>query len=164
MEAVQVLSDYETERGKPMPSRNHALAQLYLITAFVRHKEEFAILPELSLELEGRPFVPDVSVYPKLSLASQTVLDWQHDEIRMTEPPAMAVEILSPAQPLDDLIGKAYAYLAAGVKSCWIVQPAFETITIFEPDKKPKTHTSGEVVDPATGITVKIEEIFRPID
>jgi Uma2 family endonuclease len=154
MEAVQTLSEYELERGKPMPSKNHAIAQINLLAALLRFKDEYSILPELSLELDGQPFTPDVTVYPRLET------DWQHDEVRMTEPPLLTVEILSPKQTMDELMRKAEAYLTAGVKACWILQPMIETLSVLQPGRKPQTYTSGEVTDPATGITVTLEEIF----
>jgi Uma2 family endonuclease len=163
MEAAQTLSDYELERRKPMPSRNHSMTQLNLIAAFLPHKKELFILPELSLELDGQPFVPDICLYRRFGEEAPEMLDWQHDEIRMTAPPLIAVEILSPTQPSGELMRKTDAYLAAGVKSCWIVQPAFETITVFEPGQKPATYSAGEVTDPTTGITIQVEEVFQPL-
>lgn len=156
MELAQALTDYELERGKPMPSANHALIQTSMIGAFLRCAEGYSIFTELSLELDGQPYVPDVSVYPRLKA------DPLHDQIKLTEPPLLVIEILSPTQPLDELIQKANAYLGAGVKSCWIVQPALEVIAVMEADKKPKLYTGGEVTDPGTGMTVNVEEIFGP--
>jgi Uma2 family endonuclease len=156
MPVVATVTEYEQERGKPMPSKNHGLVQLYLGIAFAKHDDRFTVIPELSLELGGRPFVPDLSVYPKLPI------DWRHDEIRMTDPPLTVVEILSPTQGMEELISKADAYFEAGVKSCWIVQPMLEAIAVLVPGKsKTELHSSGEITDPATGITVKVDEIFR---
>ncbi len=62
---------------------------------------------------------------------------------------------------MDELIRKALAYLEAGVKACWIVQPALETIAVILPDRKPEVYSSGEVTDPGTGIKVEVEEVFR---
>lgn len=151
-----VISQYETERGKPMPSRNHALVQSYLTVAFMRYADKFSILPEFSLELDGKPYVPDLSVYPRFRA------DPLRDEVKGTEPPLLTVEILSPAQPLDDLVKKVNAYLEAGVQSCWLVQPSLQTITLFLPGQTPKTYTEGEVTDPATGIAVTFEDVFCP--
>ncbi len=48
MEAVQALSDYELERGKPMPSTNHAFVQVPMIGVLLHYAGEFSILSELS--------------------------------------------------------------------------------------------------------------------
>jgi Uma2 family endonuclease len=155
MEVAEPLTEYEQERGKPMPSTNHAVAQFNLILALQRYKDRYSILPELSLELAGRPLVPDISIYPKLAI------DWRHDEVKKTEPPLMVIEILSPKQSLDEVVRKADAYLEGGVQSCWVVQPVLETIAVLLPGEKPKVYSTGEVTDPPSGITVKLEEVFQ---
>ena len=52
---AETLSDYERERGKPMPSKNHSVAQFRLIVALSRYSSDFSILPELNLKLGGQP-------------------------------------------------------------------------------------------------------------
>ncbi len=146
---------YEEERGKPMPSKNHALVQSCLAGVLFKYRDKVTVLSELSLELDGQPLVPDVSVFPKLSV------DWHNDEIKMTEPPSLVIEILSPTQPLDDLVKKADVYFAAGVKSCWIVQTSLKTIVVLTPDQTPVFHLSDDVTDPGTGVAVSVGEIFR---
>lgn len=155
MQVTEPRPGYEQERGKPMPSKNHGLVQLFLGNALLRYAEQYTVIPELSLDLDGRPLVPDLCIYPKLPI------DWRHDEVRMTEPPLTVVEILSPTQGMDEVVRKADVYFEAGVKSCWIVQPVLEVVAVLVPGNKARFFTSGEVTDPATGITVKIDEIFR---
>jgi Uma2 family endonuclease len=154
MQVAATMTSYEEERGKPVPSKNHAIVQSYLILALMQHRDKFTILSELSLELNGEPFVPDISVFSKLSI------DWHNDEVKLTDPPSLAIEILSPTQAVDDLVKKADTYFAAGVESCWIVQPSLETIVVLTPNAKPEFHSTGLVVDPATKIEVSVTDIF----
>jgi Uma2 family endonuclease len=155
MQAIETLSEYELERGKPMPSKNHAIVQTFLIVALSHYAEQYTIMSEVALDLAPRPLTPDVCVYPKLSL------DWVHDEVKMSEPPLLVIEILSPKQYMSDLVEKMEIYFAAGVQSGWLVQPTLKSIAVFTPDMQPHVYTGGEVVDPATGITIKLSEIFR---
>jgi Uma2 family endonuclease len=118
---TEALSDYEKERGKPLPSFSHGTIQADLIIALGEHRSEFSIVSELSLELPVESkggeangnagsgdraamvratrrttalrVTPDISVYRKKEV------DWTHDVVRMTEPPLLAVEIVSPTQP-----------------------------------------------------------------
>ncbi len=147
--------EYEEQRGKPMPSKNHGIVQSNLIIALGPFRKEFTIVSELSLELEGRPFVPDISVFPKLPV------DWHNDEATLSDPPSLVIEILSPTQAVDDLVKKADVYFAAGVRSCWIVQPSLKMIAALAPDAEPEFHARGTVVDPATGIEVAVEDVFQ---
>ena len=149
-----ISSEYELERGKPMPSKNHSRIQRRLLFALVRFEPHYEALPEFSLELEGDKSVPDISVYPA------SPVDWQHDEIRSTEPPLLTIEIVSPTQSHYSLLEKSRAFLEHGVPICWIVQPELEAIIVMKPNAKPRIFTSGRVSDEATGIFVDIEDIF----
>ena len=158
-----VLSDYDREldeyaknKGKWMPSYNHALVQSRLVGAFLPFAD-FAILSELTLELpDARRLTPDISVFP------HRASDWRHDEIRVTAMPRMAVEIISPTQGLQEILDKLDLYFEYGVKSVWVVQPGMQAIVIYEPGEgsRPQVVTTGEARDPATGLTARLEEIF----
>jgi hypothetical protein len=56
---------------------------------------------------------------------------------------------------------KARKYFAQGVKSCWIVQPELQIISVLHPEAKPRTFDSGMVEDTVVGITIPIEEVFE---
>jgi len=75
--------------------------------------------------------------------------------------PLTTIEILSPKQDLDTLLEKAELFLAAGVKSCWIVIPAVGTIAVFT---GPTTYRSfangGAVIDEVLGVEIPLAEIF----
>lgn len=150
------LTEYEIERGKPMPSKNHSLIQSNLNgVLWSRYRNEFSILPELSLGLPGvQPMVPDLSIYPKKQY------NGFRDEIKVAEPPITVIEILSPTQSTESFAGKFEAYFAAGVKSCWFVQPLVDTIFVITPDKNISVFHKGMLTDPATGITLDLNEIF----
>jgi Uma2 family endonuclease len=155
METLEMLSEYELERGKPMPSFNHAVVQTRLITILSRIiSGDLLILSELTIELESGPLTPDICIYPDQEV------NWVHDKIRMSEPPLLVVEILSPKQYLSDLMEKMELYFAAGVKSGWLVQPSLRSIAVFTPDMDSTVYTSGELTDPALGITINLDEIF----
>ena len=145
---------YEEERGKPMPSRNHAVVQMRLGIELAKHKEFFP-LPELTLEL-----VPDKWLVPDISVYKHTPVDFRHDVVRASEPPLLTVEILSPSQGLEEVLDKVEFYLANGVQSVWLVIPALHSATIFLPDGSRQVHQNGLVRDPAIGLTVDLDAVF----
>ena len=154
MQTTTPTSDYEIERGKPLPSLNHSVTQALLVGAFLRYRPHYTVASELSLELEGQRFTPDICLYPKL----QT--DPMQDQIRMTEPPILTVEIESPTQSTQDLVDKIRLMLGLGVRSAWLVQPTLQTVTVFHPGTKPQTFTQGQIEDDATDVEVSVEEVF----
>ena len=144
---------YEEERGKPMPSRNHSAVQTNLIGEFLRHKE-FRTHSELTLEINGQPLTPDLSVYPR------TPLDLRHDIPRAHNPPLLVVEILSPQQPTQMVMDKVDIYFAFGVKSCWVVSPTMHSIQILTADGGETVLNSGTATDPVTGLTADLAAVF----
>jgi Uma2 family endonuclease len=148
MNTTEPISDYELERGKPMPSFNHSVLQLRLGKLLANsYEKEFVFASELSISLADKPFVPDLCIYPKRKI------DWQNDEVRVSEPPLTIIEISSPKQDFEDFEHKLKAYFNAGVKFT-------ETLTIFYPNEKPISFTTGEAVDKTNGIKLNVDELF----
>jgi len=156
METPDPISDYERERGKPPPSKAHGYIQWNLSVALAAFQDQYTGFSELTLELDGQELTPDLSVYPK------TDVDLVHDEIRVKEPPLLAVEIASPTQNIQDLIDKIEFLLDAGVQSCWLVQPPLRTVTVFPGTLDGTTVSSGSVTDPVLDIEVSLKAIFDP--
>jgi len=153
--AETTVSDYERERGKPRPDVLHSFIQPRLCYVLSAAEAEYTTLSEVDLVLDGRKIVPDLSVYPAGHF------DWTHDEPYLTDPPLLTVLIATTGQPLADLEEAAQFLLEVGVQSCWLVQPSLQTITIFGGDGRSSTYAEGTVKDPATGIEVTLDEVFR---
>lgn len=60
-------SEYELERGKPMPSFEQGMTQRQFILSFARYEDILAV-PELSIDLQGFKRVPDVAVFWKQTM------------------------------------------------------------------------------------------------
>lgn len=77
--------------------------------------------------------------------------------------PDLVVEVLSPSDPISELLVKVQMYQESGVQLVWVVDPDLETITIIAPNQ-PITilsitdHLDGGDVLP--GFTVPVSEIF----
>lgn len=52
-------------------------------------------------------------------------------------PPLLAVEILSPSDKQEDILEKVQDYLASGTKLVLLLEPVFETATLFRPGDRP---------------------------
>lgn len=140
-EASSVEHEYVTERNKPMPSKNHSRIQTKvgsLIT--VNYEDKYVIHSELTLNLEDWVAVPDLSIYPF------TPYNPLEDEIKVTDAPLGAIEILSPKQSQSDLVLKAQKYFEKGVKSVWIIFPALQNIYVFSSALDYEIYRKGEVL------------------
>ena len=68
------ISDYELERGKPMPSINHSIVQLNIgFELKTRYREQFRFMSEINIEVAGRVTVPDIGIFAKMPVTSVVV-------------------------------------------------------------------------------------------
>lgn len=159
MEAVATPLEeltYEQERGKPMPSKNHAIIQSRLVSYFDRaYGDRLDALSELSLQLPDQKVVPDLAIYLKVEF------DPLNDEISMSQIPLGVVEIISPSQGQEELIEKARRYFAGGVQSYWLVNPTFKLIHLTHDARSFRTVTEGVLRDEVLGVEVELGVVFR---
>lgn len=157
MQKVIEISQYELERGKPMPSKLHGYVQTKLITALdTRYGEQYTLFSELSLDLSDWESVPDISIYPKMEI------DFSEDQVRMKEPPLCAIEILSPSQGFQEMIDKAKNYFGHGVKSCWLVIPTVKNVYVFSSATAYQIFLADQTLtDGVLGIELELAKVFR---
>lgn len=163
MEAItEQLSDYELERGKPMPTLNHAIIQANLIFALKLHYRHLhSIVSEINLTMPSRPdTVPDIAIYPKLQI------DFLHDVMSMTDMPLTAIEIVSPShrnagRSDAEIIAKFERYFNAGVTSCWLVIPSLQAVAVYSSIGKYQFFTNEKTLsDTVTGVELPLSDIF----
>ncbi|QDT39533.1 Uma2 family endonuclease [Stratiformator vulcanicus] len=106
----------------------------------------------------GSSFGVDVVYFDAATLAQQA-----DDETYLTGVPTLVVEILSPSDSHQYVEAKVKDYLAAGVTLIWVVDPAFRSVTIFEPNTPPRMVSgNGEVsCEPQLpGFAVPVSKFF----
>lgn len=158
MEAVvDQVSEYERERGKPMPTLNHSVVQGNLVFALkLKYRHQYDFLPELNLTMPERPdAVPDIAIYPRLAI------DFLHDVTSMTQMPLTVIDIISPSQSYDEILAKFERYFNAGVRSCWLVMPSFQAISVYSAiGKYAFFPDSATLTDVVTGIELPLADVF----
>ena len=157
MEAVLDVSEYERERGKPMPNTTHAIIQSNLVFELrSRYNEQYRALSELTLDTPPNGSTPDVVIYPFFEA------DFTKEyPARRSDAPLVTVEIQSPSQSLDEMVDKAEIYFEFGAKSCWIIQPRIEGIFVFDqPNHYQFFHHDDVLVDPNFDIKLSLAAIF----
>jgi Uma2 family endonuclease len=153
---MEPLSEIETFETEEIMSVNHSRTIQRIGTYLERYDDLYDILPELEMKLSGKYVKPDISIYPNLPE------DWDTDIIFLTEPPIVAVEVLSPKQAMTDITDKINnIYFPAGVQSVWIVVPLLQTLTIRTPNSQKITFSNGIVKDPVINIEIPLDYIFR---
>jgi len=157
MDAATGKSEYEIERGKPTPSKNHSIVQTNLVGYFfVHYQDKFRALSELTLLIDEKKYIPDVVLYEKIDFEPG------QDESAVSDIPLCAIEILSPKQNLTELIIKSHLYFEAGVQSYWLILPDLKTVYVFSaPDAYEAYVKKGILKDQQLDIELDLEKVFR---
>jgi Uma2 family endonuclease len=157
MQKTIEISDYELERGKPMPSKLHGYIQSqFVLNIGMTYPGKFSVFSELTLKLGPWESVPDISIFPKM------VIDYTEDEVKVTEAPLCAIEIISPSQGLPELFSKAKQYFSYGVKSCWLVIPVFKNVYVFSSPTQYQIFRDTEtLVDPVIDVKLELSKVFN---
>lgn len=154
-QVLEVVSDYELERGKPLPNFNHGYIQANLIVSLrQQYGKQFSVVSEVSIPTASASVTPDVLVFNKRPI------NWLETKPALTEPPILAIEIQSPLHAMETMIEKAKLLLETGVKSVWIIQPELQTVSVFSKSYPLKTFVEGTIVDKACGIELSFDAIF----
>ncbi len=148
-----LLRGEEWPEGQDVGDPIHSAVQANLAAEFSKHRD-FRVYNDLDLRLNGRDSRPDLSIYPR------EPLDFRAGATHREDPPALAVEILSTKQNLDELFRRADRLFAAGSKSFWLVIPPIRSVIILLPDGREERYFSGVVTDPATGVTANLDAVF----
>ena len=137
-------------------SANHSRLIHRLGVALLPYEDRYDIMPELEFELAAGRLKPDVA------LITKQPYDWEMDIVRYPDPPVTAIEIISPTQSMDGLVAKIrLGYFSSGVLSAWLVLPTTRTINLYLPNQPVQVLSSGILRDPASGVEIEIEKLFR---
>ena len=165
-----LTSDYDNEDNNigasvEMGSFNHSCLQANL-TALLKNTGKYTVCTDLSLDASHidlsqfdikakEEIKPDICIYPKRGLSRP------NDIIKMNEMPLLAIEVLSPKQGTYEILEKFKAYFELGIKSCWLVYPEAETITVHSSTHVRKHFNQDEVVDEVLELRVPHHDIFE---
>jgi Uma2 family endonuclease len=130
------------------------------VNALARPRKLARAYPELRATFAGLSRVPDVSVYlwhriPRLPNGRVGN--------RFTEPPDIAVEIVSPDQTTTELVSKCIWYVKNGVQIALLVDPDEDTVLRFRPDAVPDVLTGDDRIDldeVLPGFELTVNELF----
>jgi Uma2 family endonuclease len=159
MSAILVDPAYHLERidgrevQKPLPKKLHALVQSYLIRILsVNTQPNVRVLSELNVLCGDDRVIPDVTVVPRNA---------RYIDGDLADPAILAVEILSPGQPLSILIDKAERLIKAGTPVCWIIWPERRQAWMFSVDA---LREAGETLTAGNAIEVGLAAMWADLD
>ena len=123
---------------KPMPQGEHSTLQIRLgssINEVGLPKKLAHAFTELRCTFSGRSIVPDITVFEWSRIPRQ-----ENGRIanRFETYPDWTIEILSPDQSPNRVIRNITFCIQQGTKLGWFLDPADESVTVFQPDRLPE--------------------------
>jgi Uma2 family endonuclease len=141
---------------KPMPKGRHSRLQGKFCDAVNRVAEEPRVayaFPELRCSFGDRSIVPDVSVF----LWGQIPFTAEGDvPDRFKLPPDWVIEILSPDQAANKVIGNISYCLDFGSQLGWFLDPDDLSILVFQPQQQPRLCMGADRLPVLAGIELSL--------
>lgn len=147
---------------KPMPKGRHSRLQGKLCDAVNRVCESDRIayaFPELRCSFGNRAIVADIAVFLWAQIPF-TETGEVPDGFNL--PPDWIVEILSPEQKPNKVIGNILYCLNFGSRLGWFLDPDDGSILVFMPEQQPRLYLGNEVLPVLEGIPLRltVEQVY----
>jgi len=155
-----------TVTQKVSPKGRHSSLQggfIELIHNFARPRRLARAFAELRTVFGGAAYVPDVAVY-RWERISPTAEGEVPDDF--TEPPDIAVEIISPGQTVTSLVRKCIWYVEHGVTLALLLDPPDRSVLLFRPNALPRALRSADPIDleeVLPGFEATVDQLFSAL-
>ncbi len=141
------VEGYEYVKGEliamPAASFRHGAISVRIIRYLDPHvhsnKLGHLFTAETSFKVGERVLKPDVA------FVSTERLNVDEDK-GFPIPPDLAIEVVSPTDIQSHIVGKALAYLDAGTRCVWVVEPVSKTVTVYKSETDIKTFTREDTL------------------
>jgi Uma2 family endonuclease len=147
---------------KPIPKGRHSRLQGKLCAAINQVAEEPKMayaFPELRCSFGGRSIVPDVAVFrwDRIPFAPEGDVPDNFDL-----PPDWTIEILSPEQRPNKVLGNILHCLEQGSRLGWFVDPDDLSFLVFLPQQQPVLYRGDRVLPvlPDLELTLTADRVF----
>ena len=159
------LEGYEYVKGKliPMapPTMEHGEISMnlsVLLSLHVRENKLGHLYPaDTDFKLGDRLVKPDVAFVSTARLP-------ENRRQASPVPPDLAVEVLSPTDIQYRVLEKAFAYLDAGTRLVWVIEPIGQTVTVYRSKTDIKTLTFEDTLtgeDVVEGFSCQVAQLFE---
>lgn len=161
----QDVEGYEYVNGElvPMasPSREHGEISVNVIRYLDAHVYQNKIgrlyTAETTFQVGERTTKPDVAFVSTDRLTGDKTEGF-------SIPPDLAIEVVSPSDVQSRVVEKAFAYLEAGTRLVWVLEPVSKTVTVYRSEKDIEMLTRDNTLDGedvVPGFTCPVAYLFE---
>ena len=159
------IEGYEYANGElvPMapPSREHGEISVnvihYLYSHVYQNKLGRLYTAETTFQVGERTAKPDVAFVATAQLTGDKTKGF-------SIPPDLAVEVVSPSDVQSRIAEKVLAYLNAGTRLVWVLEPVTKTVTIYRSERDIEMLTRDDTLtgeDVIPGFTCSVAHLFE---
>ncbi len=162
------VEGYEYVKGElvpmPPPSREHGEISVnvirYLDAHVYQNKLGRLYTAETTFQVAERIMKPDVAFVSTTQLTGNKTDKTKGFPI----PPNLAVEVVSPSDVQSRIAEKALAYLNAGTRLVWVLEPVSQTVTVYRSERDIETLTRDDTLtgeDVVPGFSCPVAHLFE---
>ena len=159
------VEGYEYVNGElvPMapPSREHGEISVNIIHYLYSHVYEQKLgrlyTAETTFQVGERTAKPDVAFVSTARLTGDKTKGF-------SIPPDLAIEVVSPSDVQSRIATKALAYLEAGTRLVWVLEPVTRTVTVYRSERDIETLTRDDTLtgeDVVPGFSCPVSQLFE---
>ena len=159
------VEGYEYVKGElvpmPPPSREHGEISVnvirYLDAYVYQNKLGRLYTAETTFQVGERVMKPDVAFVSTARLTGDKTKGFPI-------PPDLAVEIVSPSDVQSRVVEKTLAYLNAGTRLVWVLEPVSQTVTVYRSETDIEMLTRDDTLtgeDVIPGFTCPVAHLFE---
>ena len=159
------MEGYEYVKGEliPMPptSGEHGKISINLILplgVYVRENQLGDVYAsDTGFQIGDRVLMPDIAFVSTERMPEDL-------STAFAIPPDLAVEVVSRTDTQSRVIEKAFAYLNAGVRLVWVLEPRSKTVTIYRSETDIKLLTRNDTLtgeDVVEGFSCQVAQLFE---
>ena len=158
------IDGYEYVKGELVPmspaTRVHSKISINVILHLAPHVRENQ-LGEVHVEATFQ--VGERALKPDVAFVSTSRLDGD-ENTGFPIPPDLAIEVVSPTDVQWRVVDKAFAYLNAGTRLVWVLDPRSKTVTVYRSERDIALLTYEETLtgeDVVPGFTCPVSQLFE---
>ena len=158
------IEEYEYVKGELVPmspaTRVHSKISVNVIRYLARHVDENQlgeVHVKATFQVDERALKPDVA------FVSTAGLDGDENK-GFPIPPDIAIEVVSPTDVQSHVVDKAFAYLNAGTRIVWVLEPRSQTATVYRSEKDITLLTCEDTLtgeDVVPGFACPVSQLFE---
>ncbi len=107
---------------------------------------------------------PDTLLVPEIAVVAGPRPPADGRDEFLARAPDLAINLVAPTDDAGYVGDKVAAYLDAGSRLVWVVDPGDETVTVWTPDRRSRIYRGEETLDGGDvlpGYTVAVSQIFE---